>query len=213
MMNQNRVRIIKGGTKKPGPVIYWMSRDQRVHDNWALLFAQEVALRQRVAMAVVFCLVPIFLGATMRQYGFMLNGLQGVEKSLADLNIPFYLLTGSPDEEIPKVVNTHHTSALVTDFDPLRIKNEWKKGVADNIECPFYEVDAHNIVPCWVASPQQEYAAYTFRPKIDRALPEFHEAYPELQNHPHEWQESSIETDWNNALTTLNVDPAVREVT
>ena len=212
-MNQNRVRIIKGGTKKPGPVIYWMSRDQRVHDNWALLFAQEVALRQRVAMAVVFCLVPIFLGATMRQYGFMLNGLQGVEKSLADLNIPFYLLTGSPDEEIPKVVNTHHTSALVTDFDPLRIKNEWKRGVADNIECPFYEVDAHNIVPCWVASPQQEYAAYTFRPKIDRALPEFHEAYPELQNHPHEWQESGIETDWNNALTTLNVDPAVREVT
>ena len=43
-----RVRVI-GGKAKIGSsvdegksVIYWMSRDQRVQDNWAFLYAQEV---------------------------------------------------------------------------------------------------------------------------------------------------------------------------
>ncbi|RZN37669.1 MAG: deoxyribodipyrimidine photo-lyase [Methanophagales archaeon ANME-1-THS] len=212
MVHKKRVRILKGGAQKTGPVIYWMSRDQRVRDNWALLFAQEVAVRQSAPMAVVFCLVPTFLGATMRQYGFMLRGLQEVEKSLNALNIPFFLLTGAPDDELPKVAAEYHAGALVTDFDPLSMKNEWKRGVAGTIDCPFYEVDAHNIVPCWVASPHQEYAAYTFRPKIKRALPEFLEVYPELRNHPYAWPESLIEIDWSSALKTLQVEQTVREV-
>lgn len=42
-MNLKRARILKEGKMGAGPVIYWMSRDQRVQDNWALLFAQEKA--------------------------------------------------------------------------------------------------------------------------------------------------------------------------
>jgi hypothetical protein len=34
----------------PGPVLLWMSRDQRVHDNWALLHAQDVALHHKVPL-------------------------------------------------------------------------------------------------------------------------------------------------------------------
>jgi hypothetical protein len=61
MVNRKRVRILKEADKKAGPIVYWMSRDQRVRDNWALLFAQELALQERVPMAVVFCLAPRFL--------------------------------------------------------------------------------------------------------------------------------------------------------
>lgn len=35
------------------------------------------------------------------------------------------------------------------------------------------EVDAHNIVPCWVASDKREYGARTIRRKITDKLPEF----------------------------------------
>jgi len=35
------VRRLKQGAGKGDTVIYWMSRDQRVDDNWALLFARE----------------------------------------------------------------------------------------------------------------------------------------------------------------------------
>ena len=89
-MRQERMRMVKKGDPGGGPVIYWMSRDQRAQDNWALLFSQELALKQRRPLGVVFCLVPQFLGAAIRQYGFMLRGLQEVEKSLARINIPFF---------------------------------------------------------------------------------------------------------------------------
>jgi hypothetical protein len=36
-----------------------------------------------------------------------------------------------------------------------------------------HEVDAHNIVPCWVASDKREYGARTIRRKITDKLPEF----------------------------------------
>lgn len=72
-MNQQRLRILKNATHNTnGPIVYWMSRDQRAHDNWALLYAQQLALERHQQLLVVFCLVPIFLEATIRQYGFML---------------------------------------------------------------------------------------------------------------------------------------------
>ncbi len=167
-MNQERIHILRKGIKKTGPVVYWMCRDQRVNDNWALLFSQELALKH--PLAVVFCLVPQFLGTTIRQDDFMLKGLQEVEKNLKEKNIPFYMLTGSPEEEIPNFVSEYEIGTLITDFSPLRIKKTWNRSVKGHIDIPFFEVYVHNIVPCWIASPKQEYAAYTFRPKIHRAL-------------------------------------------
>ena len=49
-------------------------------DNWALVYAQQLALKHSVPLMVGFCLVPKFLDATWRQYSFMLSGLQEVEK-------------------------------------------------------------------------------------------------------------------------------------
>jgi len=43
-----------------------MSRDQRVRDNWTLLYAQELALSLGQPLGVVFCLTPAFFGATLR---------------------------------------------------------------------------------------------------------------------------------------------------
>ena len=45
---------------------YWMSRDQRVQDNWAAIFAQKLAKENNLPLHVVFCLVPKFLDATLR---------------------------------------------------------------------------------------------------------------------------------------------------
>ncbi len=212
MVNRKRVRILKGGDRKAGTVVYWMSRDQRVRDNWALLFAQELALQEKVQMAVVFCLVPTFLDATMRHYGFILKGLQEVEKKLAEKNIPFFLFRGSPASEIPRFIRKYSVGTLVTDFDPLRIKREWKGAVAKAVDGPLYEVDAHNIVPCWVASPKQEYGAYTLRPKMKKALPEFLEDFPRLGKHTISWKGKTGNIDWEEVEKTLRVDRTVSEV-
>ena len=45
-MNSKRVRILKEGEVRVGPVALWMSRDQRVKDNDGPLFAQEFSMKQ-----------------------------------------------------------------------------------------------------------------------------------------------------------------------
>lgn len=183
-MNPKHVRTLKSGKSGEGPVAYWMSRDQRVEDNWALFFSRGVAAEASVPLVVVFCLTDGFLGALRRQYEFMLKGLQEINRSLALKKILFIFLRGDPGIKIPEFVREYNISTLVTDFSPLRIKKEWIKTIISGIEVPFFEVDAHNVVPCWEVSQKDEYAAHTFRPKLYRLLPEFLEEYPELEAEP-----------------------------
>ncbi len=205
-----RTRTIKEAEQRRGPVVYWMSRDQRIEDNWALLHAQELAIKLKSPLAVIFYLAPEFLGATIRQYGFMLSGLEEVEQGLERKNIPFLLLSGL--EDIPQLLRKTKAGALVTDFDPLKIKRVWKDTVASTIDIPFHEVDAHNIVPCWIASPKQEYTAATFRPKIKLILPDFLEEFPRLKKHPFPWPARNKRVNWVAAIRNLKVDSSVPEV-
>lgn len=61
-------------------------------------------------------------------------------------------LAGDPLETVPQLVKDTGASLLVTDFAPLRLGRHWREGVAAKIKVPFHEVDAHNVVPVWVAS-------------------------------------------------------------
>jgi deoxyribodipyrimidine photo-lyase len=212
MVKKERIKLLRGGNKGLGPVVYWMSRDQRISDNWALLYAQEVALKMDAHLAVVFCLVPGFLNATMRQYSFMMGGLKEVEKGLSMLNMPFFLLQGQPENEIPSFVTKWGISALITDFDPLRIKRQWKEALARALKIPFYEVDAHNIVPCWVASPKQEYGAYTIRPKINRLISDYLEDFPEVKKHSVPWKSGQEKVNWDAIERSLSADSSVNVV-
>jgi deoxyribodipyrimidine photo-lyase len=212
MTDKRRIRILSHGAARRGPVILWMSRDQRITDNWALLFAQQLAIEQESSLAVTFCLVPQFLGATIRQYGFMMRGLREVEDGLKKKNIPFFLLTGAPEIELARFIRRYSAGTLVADFNPLHINAQWKESLLKGIDIPFYEVDAHNIVPCWIASSKQEYGAHTLRRKLDPLLPEFLTGFPSLKRHPYRQKERTGMTDWRKAARTLDVDMTVQEV-
>jgi deoxyribodipyrimidine photo-lyase len=206
-----RVRLLQNGFEGKGPVIYWMSRDQRVDDNYALLFACNLASEKNKNLVVVFSLVKSFLGATLRQYDFMLKGLQKIEKKLKQFEIPFFILKGNPEDTIPDFIKNISASSLISDFDPLKIKRIWKREVAKKIEIPFYEVDTHNIVPCLYVSNKMEFAAYTIRPKIKKLLEEFLVDIPkiEFKNSNYSLGET---IDWENIFNFIEVDRNVKPV-
>ncbi|NTW58023.1 MAG: deoxyribodipyrimidine photo-lyase [Nitrospirae bacterium] len=212
LVDPSRVRILRPGDRPAGPVVYWMSRDQRVRDNWALLHAQDLALRHRAPLAVVFCLAPKFLGATARQYAFMLRGLEEVERGLAAKGIPFFLLTGEPSTVLPAFLNKNNAGLLVADFDPLKVKRALKNSVARAIRIPFHEVDAHNIVPCWIASPKREYGAYTLRSQLQRLLSSYLTDLPRIRKHPHRWPGRTIKTDWSTVHRRRMLDITAGEM-
>lgn len=184
MVQPARTRKLNDRLALNGPVLYWMQRDQRVSENWALLYAQEQALLKKVPLLVVFNLVSKFGKASWRQYDFMLSGLEEVAKELSKLNIAFVILKGDPSENIPNFVNEHGIGELVTDFNPLKLPRSWKEAVARKLEIAFVEVDAHNIVPVWEASDKEEFAAYTFRPKIHKKLKDYLMTFPAIIKHP-----------------------------
>lgn len=211
-MLPNRSQQLNNFAYKKGPIVYWMSRDMRVHDNWALLYALKAGQKHEAPLAVVFNLVPTFLGATLRQYDFMLKGLQTLETELEKYNIPFFLTWGKPEEEIPKFVKKNKVGMLISEFSPLKINRNWKNSIIKNIEIPFLEVDAHNIVPCFIASNKQEYGAYTFRPKINKILKDYLTEFPKVVTQKINFSTKAKKINWKNVYKKIEVDTNVKPI-
>ncbi len=189
----------KGGCGN-GAVIYWMSRDQRINDNRALAYAQLIALEKKKPLEIIFCLAENFLGATLRQFAFMLRGLDELSQKAKTLNINFHLLKGDIPEAISNYANLIDADSLIVDFDPLRIKRKWKKDTAQRLDCPMIEVDAHNLVPCRIASDKEEFAAYTIRPKIKKLMSEFIGKTPQIIKHPFGEPQHSVVLDYDLSI-------------
>jgi len=163
-------------------IVYWMSRDQRITDNWALIACLEQSRKRNIPTRILFTLVPEFLDATLRQYNFMIKGLEEVQKQSLEMGIPFHLVLDSdPAASVIAFADAFNAGMIITDFDPLKIKLEWKRKASIGLQCPFYEVDAHNVIPARFISQKTEFAAYTLRPKVHKLLHEFLLPFPDLQ--------------------------------
>lgn len=211
-INSKRIRLLQSGEERVGPIVYWMSREHRVHDNWALLFAQQLAIKNNQELRVVFSLNPNFYNGTIRQYRFMLNGLQSVEAELNKYNIHFELLINTQVDALSQYLTNISASNLITDFDSLRPMRNWKRELSKLISIPFYEVDSHNIVPAFLVSNKEEFAAYTIRPKIHKLLPELLDEFDQLVKMETRVKKNYSTTNWENIFNSLVIDYSVKEV-
>jgi deoxyribodipyrimidine photo-lyase len=131
MINKKRIRKLNKFEFVPqekGNVLYWMDREMRLNDNWALLTAQEIAKTNNQNLVVIYNLIPSFLGGTLRQLDFKIKSLQELEIEFKKKNIPFFVLveekgTGKNQEnetvnQILNFINKNNISAVVTDFSP-----------------------------------------------------------------------------------------------
>ncbi|KAL2902254.1 Deoxyribodipyrimidine photo-lyase [Bienertia sinuspersici] len=203
MVQPGRIRVIKPGSTRNGPVIYWMFRDQRVSDNWALIHAVDEANKRNAPIAVAFNLFDSFKGANARQLGFMLRGLKQLQPFLFNsLHIPFFLFQGEAVETIPKFLVECGASLLVTDFTPLREIRKFKEEICEKLGdlVSIHEVDAHNVVPVWEASSKLEYGARTIRSKINKLLPTYLIDFPTLQPPNMRWNSSPPTIHWDQLI-------------
>ncbi|KAF6168827.1 hypothetical protein GIB67_042134 [Kingdonia uniflora] len=206
LIQPGRIRVVKQATtrvEESGPVVYWMFRDQRLRDNWGLIHAVDEANKANVSVVVAFNLFEEFLGAKARQLGFMLRGLKELQRGLEEtLDIPFFLFEGEAVETIPRFIAECGASLLVTDFSPLRQVRKWNEEICNCIgdSVSMHQVDAHNVVPTWEASPKLEYSARTFRAKINKLLPTYLIHFPILPPPNRKWVAEFPLTDWDNLI-------------
>jgi deoxyribodipyrimidine photo-lyase len=200
-------------------VVYYMLRDQRVEDNWAMLYSRHLADLYKVPLRVVFPFATSFDQMSYRQFAFQAAGLKEVESSLRSLNIPFSVPLGTPASTVPSFSLSHSAVAVVTDHLPLRTVRGWNEAIAkalDEASVPLYQVDASCVVPVWVASDKQEVGARTLRPKITKLYQEFLTEFPKLEgNAGPDLVAADRPIDWEGALGALDrtkVDMAVLPV-
>jgi deoxyribodipyrimidine photo-lyase len=210
-VDERRIRVFKNEEiASDGPIVYWMNRDMRLEDNWALIHAQDLALVHERPLVVIYNLVPGYLGGTARQYRFKLAALRELADRCEERGIAFELTVEEGVDEVVRLLKKWQAAGVVTDFCPLRLPQTWLKQVGREFEGYVAEVDTHNIVPCWVASPKREVGAYTLRPKINKLLPEFLTDFPKVKKHP--WSFSGKRRiDWA-ALERVEVDESVAPV-
>lgn len=176
-VDEKRVKTIHAAEPGSGEVVYWMNRDQRMKDNFALIYSQDLAEKHDKKLLVVFNLLPEYLNGGRRQLEFKKKALKELEKDLKEKNIGFEIVVGQ-SKEMKKWLKNRKPGILVTDFSPLKNTKSWISHIKSDIKIPFYQVDTHNVVPVWEASQKQETAARTIRPKIHKKLDEFLTDFP-----------------------------------
>ena len=211
MSYSNRIRALKKGQFIGESVLYWMVRDKRFNDNWALYTAQKIALKYKVPLHVCFQYNAKISSSTIREYEFLFLGLKETEKSLHKFNIQFHLLNGNAADEIPILCSRLKVGILLTDYSPLKLYKRRLNQVINKVDSPIYQVDAHNIIPVWKVSNKKEFAAHTIRRKINLLLDEYLTDIPNCIIHPFgTTKKSSI--NWKKVIEDLKIDRSVKSV-
>lgn len=179
-----RTRLLKDGHQGEGPVLYWMSREQREDDSWPLLAAADAAASLERPLLCIFCFAHSFSYAQERHYSFLIKGLEETSRNMRKHNKQMKILYGDPGATVASLTSALDAALVIVDFDPYPEKQPWRNKFLERVALPVYEVDGHNIIPAWIASPKKEYNAATFRRKVRPLLDSFLEEYPPFPELP-----------------------------
>jgi deoxyribodipyrimidine photo-lyase len=172
MVQPTRIRFLNAKDVQNGEyVLYWMQASQRAESNHALAYAIRRANELRRPVVVFFGLTGHVPDANARPYVFMLEGLAEVKRALAAKGVAFVVRAVSP--EAGAVEMADRACLVVTDRGYLRFQKGWRSAAAERLGCPLIQVETDAVVPVEEASPKEEYAAVTLRPKILKKLKDY----------------------------------------
>jgi len=168
-----RVTVRRAGPPDPAGtcVVYWMQRAQRAVDNPALSVAVEAANALARPAVVFFAPIPFYPHANLRHYRFLAEGIPDIAASLAKRNIGF-VLRRFPDHSLLKFCDEVKPALVVSDENPKREPESWRRSAAKKLKVPLWTIDADVIVPSKLLVKAQ-YAARIIRPRLQAQLRQF----------------------------------------
>lgn len=195
-INQNRIFELNNKDVKDGDIVYIVTREFRLEDNWAIIFAQCLAQKHNKNLKLYIVLDNNYYSE--KQYDFMMNGLNFFTKNLAQNKINYEILY-----KMPQNINA---GVVVCDFSPINLMSDFAK----ICKCIVYEVDSHNIIPARYVSNKQEFSAATLRRKIYANITEFLTEFPNkynIQNNDAKVKLSEFITDKLSCYAEFKNDP------
>lgn len=215
MIQRERIKVLNDKEIREGAyVLYWMQASQRVEDNHALEYAISRGNELGQPVLVFFGIAEHFPEANERHYAFMLEGLREVKLSLEKRGLRMVVLRQSPEKGVGRLAK--NASLVVVDRGYLRIQRQWRRTVAERIDCPLIQIESDAVVPIEETSLKEEYAAATIRPKIRKNLSRFliplKQVVPAVRSRSHDLESYDI-GDVDKAIAGLPIDRSVRRVT
>jgi len=214
MIQQERIKLLNDGQLGGGKyVLYWMQAAQRAEYNHALEYAIRTANKLKKPVLVFFGITESWPEANQRHYYFMLEGLKEVRKALEAKGIRMVIRQDSPDSGAAELAKD--AALVVVDAGQLRVQKKWRTNVAEQIDCPLYEVETNLIVPVEEASSKENFSAGTFRPRITKKLDYYlvplNHSKPKLDSLGIKFHTFNID-DIEKALSKLDIDRSVSKV-
>ena len=156
MIEKERIKILNNNKLQNNKfILYWMQASQRVEYNHALEYCIDAANKYEKPVIVFFGLTDNFLGANLRHYKFMLDGLLDVKKGLDEKGIKFIIIKISPD--LGAISLAKKACMMITDRGYMRIQKNWRSYVSEKIKCPLIQVESDVVIPIEHASIKEEY--------------------------------------------------------
>ena len=214
MIQKERIKPLNEKKIRKGKyVLYWMQASQRTEYNHALEYAVLNANELLQPVVVFFGITDHFPEGNERHYSFMLEGLREVKRSLETRGIQFVVRHQSPELAVVSIAK--EASLVVVDRGYLRIQREWRNRAGQRLNCPLIQVESDVVVPVEEASPKEEYAAATIRPKISKKLKPFlvplKETEPVTDSLSLDFDFFDIE-DMDRVISKLRMDRSVKKV-
>jgi deoxyribodipyrimidine photo-lyase len=210
MFDSRREYHLKNIDKRTGPVVYVMSREVRVNENWGLLVAQRKANELRSELYVVFEVLKNYQEKVDRNFSYLISGLKFVAEELYKNNIHFILLTQESNNDLTIFIEKLAPSHVYVDFSPLRRHRARVSKIA-KLSTNLHEIDSHNIVPCRHLSSKQEYSAYTFRLKYLKVVDDFVTPFPKIGRHEFNKYVSQF-TDFPNIGSLISNETSAKQL-
>jgi deoxyribodipyrimidine photo-lyase len=212
---QSRVQVRRDGSPREGGrcVVYWMQRAMRIVDNPALDVAIEAGNILGLPVVVYFQVIPNYPNANLRHYHFLQQGLRDVAEDAVERGVGF-VLRRSPKHSLEGFLEEVEAALLVSDENPCREPERWRRVLAKRLRLPYWTVDADVVVPSRIFG-RTFVLLHHFRPHLKAELPNF--LIPPKKITPlHEWnphkklENYSLDQDITAGFTKL--DRSVRPV-
>jgi len=154
IINPARIFELNNNPIETGYVIYFIEREIRAKDNFALQFALYKSKELNLPLKIIH---PKTNYDYKPKQQFIDKQIFQAKKLFQKINFDFEITNQKPSYILKNIP----IAMLIIDFNPILQRNYLK-----NINCKIYEIDGHNIIPAKFVSDKQEYNAATLRKKI-----------------------------------------------
>jgi deoxyribodipyrimidine photo-lyase len=190
-------------------VLYWAQMNRRADSNQALAYAAGQANTLHLPLLVYEGLTCTYPKANCRMHTFILEGVGEQQRRLEGLGAGycFYLRKRQSDDNRVLYKLAEDAALVVTDDYPTFVAARHNGNVPGRIGVAFHAVDGSCIVPMNHFT-KQEWAAYTFRPKVQKVLREHMRPVEPIELR-YRWRLPRPE--WHTAVTEGHVAGLVAE--